>query len=306
MSLKSIVNKNVTQKEKITSLNESFFYDALIKADNKPEYKRTPSYDYQFVHASSLDDFCARRAALLVKHKKQQSSEITGGHKITFAQGKAIESHVLNSLFEEIGRKHFMGTWSCVCGTTTHVGLWDERKCNRCNTGLVNYSEYTLKVPNISILGNPDIFMLGNKTFHIGEIKSMNKEQFTQLTQPLGSHARRTSFYYYLAKALGFNVSRYVHFIYVMKEFKYGSPYKVYRVDATESLYKTLFEEAVNTVAPFREFIDTGELPPRELCDTKFSTMAKNCNVCNECFSEQTPNPPRIQTAEDSFQTTPD
>jgi hypothetical protein len=286
MSLKDIINRNKKKTSETNSIPDFFFKEALMRADNKVEYKRTPTEEYKFVHVSSLDEFCARRAALLAKLKRNQVANLTGGHKITFAQGRAIESHVLNSLFDEIGRKNFMGTWSCKCGHTQHVGLWDDRQCTRCNGKLENYKEYTLRAPDLCLLGNPDIFMFKNGVLHIGEIKSMNKEQFNTLEKPLSGHIRQATKYYHIAKHLKYKVSSVIHFIYVMKEFKYGVPYKTYTIDANDDLYKDLYQEAIEEIQPFKNFLETGELPPRILCDSKMSGMAKTCNVCNECFSD--------------------
>lgn len=282
------IAKEPKQTHTNPSLGNNFFSDVLNQADTVKKDSRKFTKEYPYVHVSSLEDFCARRSSLLILHSKNIHKNITGGHRVTFAQGRAIESFVLESLFDVLGKDRFVGSWSCSCGHHKSTGLWNDSKCEKCGHGLENYKEYSLVSDEYNIVGNPDFIYIGPKgNGVIGEIKSMNKEQFSSLTAPLPEHLRQATKYYFLAKNKKVKVSKYIHFIYVQKEWKFGSPYKTFEIDASEEKYEKLFNEAVEDVKPVKNFIETGLLPERILCKSPMGSIAKQCSVVNECFKEK-------------------
>lgn len=78
---------------------------AMSKFDNKPQVVRTPINKESYIHSSSLPEFCARRSAILIDENRQPKEYVTGGMKIVWTIGRAVETYVRNALIDSIGKK---------------------------------------------------------------------------------------------------------------------------------------------------------------------------------------------------------
>jgi hypothetical protein len=127
------------------------------------------------------------------------------------------------------------------------------------------------------------------KTLHITEIKSIKKETTTtpgwdELSAPLDNHITQNIFYPPLLSSLGLPVSPVVTFIYCSKDWKFGSPYKEFRIDTSEPKYLQQRQELLNEAKQVKDFVDGGPMPPR-ICLTENSPLAKKCDMSFRCFN---------------------
>jgi hypothetical protein len=276
-------------KKKVISYDEvspDLFLDAISKYDNIPQLLRTPIGPNSYIHSSSLENFCARRAAILDKENRVPREYVQGSMKVVWAIGRAVEKHVRDALINSLGKSNFHGKWHCKCGKTTHVGTYADITCKVCNTKASNYDELTIYSEEHKIAANPDlIFLTPSKQQTVIEIKSMNKEEYDKLEEPKSMHVRQASRYVSLKRMDGQTVSPNVIIIYVRKDFLFKNIYKIYSVNVDDPNLILAFKEELDQATKLRKYHETKELPERELCSSMFSTMAKKCPSCNACFA---------------------
>lgn len=284
--------KKITQKIKkdyeINDLPPYFIKNMLDAQDAIPEKSRAATYD-EHVHVSSLAyDFCARQYAIARHEDLQLYESLTGGHKVTFRIGRAVEDHVRENIIKGAGKSNIFCKWTCACGAY-RIGLWKADPCPRCGKGLDKFEEPTIKDDVNGVSGRPDLILYHEKTLHITEIKSIKKDTTTtvgwdEIEEPLTSHVTQNIFYPPLLASLGLPVSPIVTFIYVTKDFKFGSPYKEFRVDTSLRKYQEQRTELIAEAKQVKDFINDGPSPPR-ICLTEHGPLAKKCPVVFRCFN---------------------
>jgi hypothetical protein len=285
--LNSLVKKE--REWEVNTLPPNFIKNILDEQDSIPERGRVGNYN-GYVHVSSLSgNFCAREYAIAHHEGLAMYETHTGGHKITFKIGRAVEEHIRTNIINKVGRKNIFAKWGCECGETSRIGLFKEALC-KCGKPLDNFDEPAITDEVNGVVGRPDLVLYHNKTLHITEIKSMKKETtsfgvgWNELSEPLDSHIKQNIFYPPLLRSLDLPVSPVVTFIYCTKDFKWGSPYKEFRIDTSESKYEKLREELLVEAKSVREFVKTQKSPER-ICLSEASPLAKKCKVAFRCFN---------------------
>lgn len=279
--LDRLTKKTVTYKD----LEDSDLYNALGKFDSKPQLVRTPIGPNAYIHSSSLEDFCARRAAILDKSNSVPREYVQGSMKVVWAIGRAVERHVRDALIDSMGKSSFYGVWSCRCGKTKHKGLGANIKCDSCGTTTNYYEELTIYDDEYNIASNPDLrYVNEDKQHTIIEIKSMNGDDFDKLDTPKDAHVRQAARYVKFARRSGSVVSGKVKVVYVRKDFIYNGIYKIFTVDTDTKRYEKLVEDELIQAVELKKYFSSGELPERVFCSSAMSPMAKKCAVCSECF----------------------
>lgn len=290
MLIRKLVDTVRKEKEQIP---DDLLSKALHKYDNIPQVIRTPQTKESYIHSSSLPDFCARRAAILIEESRQPKEYVNGGNKIVWAMGRAVESHIRTALIESLGKHRFFGLWKCKCGTTSHEGRYSSsRTCPICKTSLYEYNELTLLDEELRISGNPDlIFITDEKALMPIEIKSIKKgaesegdKSFMGLKDPSTNYAKQLCRYSYLLKRQGHKVSSVGKIIYACKEYMFKTPYKEFSIEVNKPEYLASFNEEVEQLLEFNKYRDTDKLPERVFCKSMFSKLAKDCPACNTCF----------------------
>jgi hypothetical protein len=287
--LKKLSNRIKDEEYTLSQLPEFFIKNLLDKQDNIPEASRAGTYS-GYVHVSSLSgNFCAREYAIAQHEKLQLFETIQGGSKVTFKIGRAVETHVRDNIISGHGKKNIFCKWTCNCGKTAQIGLWREAVCPKCQSPLDNFDEPTITDEANGVSGRPDLIVYYGKTLHITEIKSIKKDTTTtvgwdELEVPLESHIKQNIFYPPLLQSLGYPVSPIVTFIYCSKDWKFGSPYKEFRIDTSLKQYKDKREELLAEAKQVKDFVAGGESPPR-ICLSEQSPLAKKCPVAFRCFN---------------------
>jgi hypothetical protein len=283
MLLKNLID-TVHGKNDIANaaLEENFVKNILDAEDRKPTRSRAGNYD-GYVHVSSLaGDFCPRHYAIAINEDLALYESVTGGHKVTWAIGRSVETHVRDSFIEGIGRENIYGKWLCECKKKGFQGLYVEKTCD-CGKPIDKLHEPDIKDDHFGVWGHPDlVFRRKNKLF-VMEIKSMKKDQWDELTEPLPSHIKQALMYPYLLSHISKNVAATVTFVYVTKDFKWGSPYKEFHINVLEEKYVKLRKQLLEEAKQVKDYTEKGTSPER-ICASPASVMAKKCPVVHRCF----------------------
>lgn len=267
-----------------TGLPTDFLKATLDAQDRVPEKVRAMEPGY--VHVSSMVGFCGRQLALLRREERPLFRSVTGGHRVMWRIGRAVESHIREQFINSRNRSGILGNWTCACGGSVRRGAFSPvARCEVCNQPLNVYGEFTLADRDAKIVGNPDLLFEWQKSVVVVEIKSMNPEQWEKLTAPLGDHIFQAGMYHDLLKANGFTPNKDVVFIYCTKQFKYGSPYKEFHVDVSVPSLTAQRQAIREQVKETMQHIEAGTLPPRTLCASHTSSMAKTCPMVAQCFT---------------------
>lgn len=289
MLLKKLTEKVKNTDYQISELPHNFIKNLLDKQDNIPSQSRAATYEGH-VHVSSLSsNFCARQYAIVQHEDLKLYETIAGGSKVTFRIGRAVEDHIRENIIEGHDKKNIFAKWHCECGTF-RVGLHKAITCPKCGKGLDIFDEPTIKDEANGISGRPDLIVYHGQTLHITEIKSIKKDTTTtvgwdEIEEPLDSHIRQNIFYPPLLASLGLPVSPVVTFIYCSKDWKFGSPYKEFRLDTSLPKYQSLRSELLEEAKQVKDFMAGGPSPPR-ICTTEHGSMAKKCPVSFRCFNQ--------------------
>lgn len=286
-----------TKEYIITPLPDKYIKNILDSQDAIPEKSRAATYS-GYVHVSSLSgDFCARHYAIAQHEKLQLYETITGGHKVTFKIGRAVEEHIRDNIIRGHGKQNIYAKWTCECQEdkvvpdegTYRYGLWKKAFC-KCGKPLDILREPDTTDEEHGVSGRPDLVLYKDKTLHITEIKSIKKDStsygpgWDELDAPLLSHIKQNIFYPTLLRAKGLPVSPIVTFVYCTKDFKYGSPYKIFTIDTSEEKYEKMRNELLDEAKQVKDFLAGGPSPGR-ICASEASPLAKKCPVSFRCFN---------------------
>lgn len=282
------------------SFEEDFLLSAVGGMDRKAEEIRTGS---EFIHVSSLIDYCARREALAFSSRDGgamvKTRPVYSGDRLVWAIGRAVEKHIREQFIASGKGGGSFGSWSCVCGSTTMTGFRPSEfpVCERCGKEASNYGEHTLVDFQRKIVGNPDLIYLrpDNGLFRVVEIKSMNGPEFNGLEAPLHQHVIQALCYQRILSeqgedTIGYGADDAVTIFYASKVYNM-KPYKSFTVPVTpewRNRIDDLWSHAETRAAWIRARKGgiSQQFPSRlSRCPDAGSTMAKNCPECVGCFS---------------------
>jgi hypothetical protein len=284
--IKTLIEKVENTSTEVPIIPDYFLKTKLDTADKVPQKSRAGIY-HNHVHVSSLaGDFCPRQYAIAKHENLSLFESLTGGHKVTFAIGRAVEAHIRENLIADIGKKNVYAKWTCECGKQYQQGFWANVQCSECGKPLDTFTEADVQDDENGVKGHPDfIFRFKNKLVVV-EIKSMKKDQWDELEAPLESHIRQATMYpYLLSKSVNPDrIHPMVIYIYCTKDFKWGSPYKEFHVDASEERYEKQRQDALAEAKQIKDYVQGGETPPR-ICQSQASSLAKKCPVAFRCFN---------------------
>ncbi len=267
----------------------------LDAKDRRPQKSRAGADDY--THVSTLTQgVCPRLVVISRLHDKATYEAVTGGHRLMWKYGRVAEGHIRDQLTdgEAFGFRVY-GRWSCACEATIHVGQRpkQDKKCPKCETPTSIYHEQSFRNEQYKVVGNPDLGLFMGRYYIPVEIKSMTnaatkkgKGQWEALEAPLAEHVNQPVLYRELARLAGFSVHDKILMVYAAKEFRFGSPYKVFDVDVTTPPYQRMLAMSLEVASTIRDGIQSGKPPPRlAVCTSPTSAMSKSCDVCSTCWN---------------------
>lgn len=133
-----------------------------------------------------------------------------------------------------------------------------------------------IKIRDLYIVGSPDI-VVHNK--YIVECKSINKQTFQSLQEPIVRHTAQLSFYLWLAsKYQHIGYSQHGAIVYIPKE-EADEIIKVFPVSLSQG-YANYFESVINQI---KKGIQDRKLPIRA-CNSRTSLTARACKLVELCF----------------------
>ena len=270
------------------ALLPDFVKNMIDRIDAVPEQSRLGRDDY--IHVSSLVDLCPRQYYLAHEHGTEDYGDhlgrsFTGGLLVTFALGRAIDKFVKERVVEATRRRGMFGMWTCKCGFSARTGLYVAERCERCRGPTDVYNEPVLRNEEWRITGRPDITLMDSNGHMLPiEVKSMARDRWEHLDAPLANDILQTLLYRWMYAQEGRLVHTHVVVLYVSKEFRYGSPYKEFQVDAETAPCRSMLALALGLAAQARDARDSHAPPARELCSGVTCTRARNCPVQALCF----------------------
>ena len=259
-------------------------------SDQQSEVSRAGS---DWVHVSSLLDFCPRRTALLQAEGGGPPQLPSSSDRVMWAIGRAVERHAREAFIQAVGFAGVFGRWHCPCGHETRFGFHDpEPSCPRCLGRLNAYAEITLFDNERRITGNPDMIWVSNGKALVVEIKSMTKTSFNPMEAPKGDHTfQATAYHLLLSRALergeipgaNFTMHPEVAIFYCRKEYEFKTPYKEFHHEAVGSY--SVVNAAFGEVERLRAAQAPGRLPSRLSCCNDLSDpVPKKCPVACSCL----------------------
>ncbi len=259
--------------------------------DAIPEVKR---HNNGYMHLSELlHDVCPRQVILTDRNPtKRVYQAATGGHRVMWKLGRAVEAHVRDSYIRGVKGKGVLGVWSCKCGNRSETGLFstDWVNCRRCDSALTNYGEVTLFDHDAGIVGNVDLPIYIGQSVTVVEIKSMNGEEFDALQAPIPDHVYQAAGYRRLLIKRGdLRVSDTIIIHYSTKKFKFGKPYKEFHINASDPTIDRVLDGVWQRASDIKRHRLEQSLPARELCRSSDSPRARKCVHCGECWSRSEP-----------------
>lgn len=269
-------------------LDADAFKTILDTKDKVAQRSRTGTPGY--THVSTLcSDVCPRHYAINVVHEREDWEAVTGGHRLMWAYGRTAEAHIRAHLTQgDVFGYQIYGDWRCPCKRTKHVGTKPkmDRLCPKCELPMTVYYEQPWRDHDNKIVGNPDLGAFIGRYYFPVEIKSMSKDLWDNLTKPLAEHVNQALLYRYLAKINGMMVHDKVMIVYAKKEFKWGSPYKVYVVDVTTPQYVGMLERSIELARNILRAIETRNMPKRlGNCTDIASGRSKRCPAAITCYN---------------------
>jgi hypothetical protein len=265
----------------------------VMAADMTPEKLRLG--DSQHLHVSSLIGICERLHVLSRRGAGELLRPVTGSDRLVWRLGRAVEAHVRTQFIQARQFAAIYGRWKCdnaACGSQGYVGTHDRTNVCICGRPRNVYHEPTLWDDENGIVGNPDLTFLHAGQFVVTEIKSMEKERFNELSEPLGDHVHQAILYRDLYQRLGFPVHDNVVVFYASKGYSFRRTdrqgrnpiYREFHVDATAPSLARLVSDSLASARRVKDHVAEGRIPPR-VCTSSTCTRAKDCPLTSRCFS---------------------
>lgn len=270
------------------SITAEHIKSILDTKDKSSQQSRTGKAGY--THVSTITSgVCVRHYLINGLFDRKEWEAVTGGHQLMWKYGRTAEAHIRGQFTkgDTYGLQIF-GDWKCKCELTCHTGTKpkQDRVCPTCRTPLSEYHEHPWFDDEHKIVGNPDIGVFIGRFFLPFEIKSMSKNLWDKLTEPMAEHVNQALLYRHLAKINGLLVHDKVIIIYAVKEFKWGSPYKVFEIDVTEPRWVRALNFSLEIAAGIRDGFAAKRLPKRlDVCTDIDARRAKGCAACATCFN---------------------
>lgn len=271
--------------------------ESALKAGIQTEIFRHPRDDYhKNVHVSDLVNFCGRKYYLIRNAKLGVAKKAgTTGEGVTYRIGRDLQDFVTRSLSDVL-----VGRWVCKQCRTPIVGMYAD-KCDNCGISRhKEYREFQLAIPAgpFEIRGGIDLIIYDKimKEGYSIEVKSIKHESFKELTEPVLSHQYQEGFYLKMidmTKKEGtgeaahllkkYNIRSDMGIVlYVSKGSGFQHPFKIFPLQrkAVPRL-DVMMTSAIKELKTFSK----KKAAPKRLCSTKHHLLAKECAICEYCFS---------------------
>jgi hypothetical protein len=226
------------------------------------------------IHVSNLLNFCPREYAIMEAHDVAYNT-------------KTERASLMELINYEIGDALHHTVRKALTTTKTLKGEWRSCKCN----SHTRYQEFKVITDKFGrrIEGNIDMVLSLLKTHYFGEIKSIGKEDYKTLTEPLVDHTCQLSLYLYLAEIEKkrfnqfFNLNFKEGFVIYVCKLAVPTPIRVFHVRRNESFLKEIVKPRLEELKTFSK---KGNIPKR-ICSTSSAPRAKKCKTLHKCWENK-------------------
>lgn len=275
---------------------DSYFRN-LLKVGYKNEISGRTEQKNTTIHASDIFNFCPRKFCLCVEHEIpfHVNEYIGNSLALTFDIGRKIQDIIVERILKS-GK--LIGTWSCECGHT-YFGFF-EKVCPKCKKRQPKYKDTQLKIHlgrNVWIVGNMDIQVTDGKYIYVGEIKSIKKDEYLNLKEPLINHKYQIMTYLFMLsdknvyinnipiKEIEANLNLEFYklqgaVIYIPKESVKDPFEKIFNQQLDDNFVKTI-QGHINYI---KKYLNSGRIPKNAYCKSELSIMARGCQVRKICL----------------------
>jgi hypothetical protein len=249
------------------------------------------------LHASDITkhDFCPRKWAFFdLLEKDPPSQMVSTALAVTYQMGTVTES----LLVEEWAGEYIVGNWRCrLCEEQRSMMSKPEGYCSTGKKHWWQHVQMVVYAPEYGLQGGIDaLFNIGAPQLVVTEIKIMAPQEFEAILMPLPEHRLRTSLYLWiidnsqhsyrdkinLTEARVLYVSR--GFGKLNAEWNEILPFKEFVVKRDD----LSLNDSLKRARLLKVFRETGAMPGG-ICTTALDKIAKNCSVCQPCFSGKYP-----------------
>lgn len=273
------------------------YFKGLLKVGYKNEISGRTEQKNTTIHASDFFNFCPRRFCLCIERgiPFHVNEYIGNSLALTFDIGRKIQDIVIERIFKS-GK--LIGTWICNCGHT-YFGFF-ERVCPKCKKYIPKYKDTQLKIhlgKNVWVVGNMDIQVADDEYIYIGEIKSIKKDEYLLLKDPLINHRFQIMTYLFMLNEAGvlvnnipieqleksINLKFYKKegaVIYIPKESVKDPFEKIFSQQLEDNFVKSI----TSHLKSIERYLKTKKIPKNIYCKSELSIMARGCNVRKICL----------------------
>lgn len=275
------------------------YFQTLLKASYENEISGRTDKKNTVIHASDIFNFCPRKFCICVAegipfHTNEYLSNTVA---LTFDIGKKIQDIVVSRL-NKTGK--LIGTWYCKNCNSYFYGT-SRNVCSVCGSKhSLEYRDTRLEYPitnDISLVGQIDIQVFDNKYIYTGEVKSIGKDAYNELIEPLIQHKYQIMTYLFMlskSKTLlnGKPISYWEQknslqfykqkgsIIYIPK----GGVKNPFEKIFTQDLNNKFVIEITSKLSEVRKFKTKGVLPENRYCKSELSQMSRGCQARRICL----------------------
>ena len=251
----------------------------------QPNPARFMEEDY--LHVSDIIHQCLRKISLhKIKEIDCNTEYLSDTQAITFRIGVGIHDFVIDRMKRTVPEELY-GRWSCSNRHVMELGTYADishRQCETCGQRLDQYNEYMMRDDGYKLTGSIDLMRKIDDHFFLTEIKSISGKGFEQLSSAHHAHIIQILLYWHMANRMGLPVYDTVSIVYIRKEYSFKNVYKEFTLHPRNMEAK--IAPYLSAIVEYNNAIHTGSPVPRTICSSINTSRAKDCELCQLCFSE--------------------
>jgi hypothetical protein len=242
--------------------------------------------------------------------KKRYGGKLTPARRLLFQTGHDLHEFIVRDfMLRSPWGKYVYANWSCrdyLADPENHDILEKpeiadnvitniDRRC-RCGRFLDTHNEIDLEIPQLMVVGHPDMIVKVGDKFYIYEFKTIDRRDmsFDDIEFVLAEHRLQVSFYYRMMRAMGLNVSKKLRVLYIDRSNSKlwgGFPFKEIICEPEQPEFLNPFRIKLELVS---HGVKTGHLPDR-ICPNAKCERARGCDFAVLCWEHRGKKAPEVE-----------
>lgn len=233
------------------------------------------------VRPSSISDFCPRKEALRVEHKRNEVDVVRQQLGRIFRFGRVFERHIRNDVIGRLGI--LIGQWRCqrcdfqpamVEGATRYPM---PKECRICRHDRFHYVEEHFFDPETRIGGAVDGVIRWNDEYHLADFKTANDRNFSEVVKK-GKPSER-----YVGQLQTYMWLSGIHSAVLIYYNKNNSEQHVLWLSYDRDLVSRYRQRAMD----LKQWMEGSPILPTGLCGSDSACeRARGCLMRSECFAK--------------------